>query len=49
MSNAYLHLYFHDRDRMDLLVSHAQALLGELTTVLEGVTANTGQCWLLHL
>jgi hypothetical protein len=31
------------------MVAHAQALLGELTAVLEGVTANTGQCWLLHL
>jgi hypothetical protein len=36
---------------MDPLVAHAHAhaLLGELTAVLEGVTANTGQCWLLHL
>jgi hypothetical protein len=34
---------------MDQLVSHAHALLGELTAVLEGVTANTRQCWLLHL
>jgi hypothetical protein len=34
---------------MDQLVAHAQVLLGELTAALEGVTGNTGQCWLLHL
>ncbi len=30
-------------------MTHAQTLLGELTAVLDGVTSNSGQCWLLHL
>jgi hypothetical protein len=34
---------------MDPQLAHAQALLGELTAALEGVTSNSGQCWLLHL
>ncbi len=34
---------------MDPLLVHAQALLGELTAALEGITGNTAQCWLLHL
>ena len=34
---------------MDPLLVHAQALLGELTAALEGITGNTAQCWLLHM
>ena len=34
---------------MDPQLAHAQALLGELTAELDGVTNNSGQCWLLHL
>jgi hypothetical protein len=34
---------------MDPLVAHAEALLGELTVALEGITSNTGQCEIMML